>query len=334
MMYCRGMQENPAASELLDRLLRSVAALPDPIERARQCVLIGDELRGIQSGLADIRRQAIYEATLRPGATGKSVAEQLGVSAKTVSLASSEFRREDLALMHRLVEATAAVAADSAGVAHAEAMIASSAAIGVLAHVVEQLSDEWMKAASTDDDSGAWEKIYDGFERARYLSNLAGLQRPRRPTSGDAEDASVPVELRWLSRVLNAMPGVHGWATEQDTQNGRDWGLWWSIDSSDPNLDISGVGPSNEGWLVSEWLVWLVRDHRLAGDQIESSVTAPPPMINEPGAMMTFYITARLDGADAVDPNEFARSIIKTWDGDSGIPGTGYFDIDWPEEPA
>jgi len=127
------------------------------------------------------------------------------------------------------------------------------------------------------------------------------------------------------------MPGVAGWASMEDRGQGLQWELWWSIQSADPNLEVGDVGPSTDGWLVSEWLVWLVRDYRVAGRQIESSVTAPPPMINEPGAMMTFYITASLEGPDAIEPDDFARSIIQVWEGRGGSPGTGYFDIRWPE---
>lgn len=56
------------------------------------------------------------------------------------------------------------------------------------------------------------------------------------------------------------------------------------------------------------------------------------PMLNDPGAMMTLYITASLEGPGSVDPDEFARSIIEVWDGRAGSPRTGYFDIDWPEK--
>lgn len=330
------MIEEPAAAELLDRLVRSVAAIPDPIVRARECVNVGDEVRGVHSRLADVRRKAIYEATLRPGATGRSVSEELGVSAKTVSLASSEFRREDLALLRRLIDTTKTVVPGSADVAHAEAMAASSPGMGVLAHVVAGLCSAWLEASSTADEGDAWEETYEGFKRAEYLSRLVGLQRPtHHPAGGSGDvDEHVPARLRWPCRVMNVMPGISAWGSVEDRGNGPEWTLWWSIESADRHLDIGDVGPSREGWLVSEWLVWLVRDYRIAGKHLESRVTAPPPMLNEPGGMMTFCVDGPLQGLNAVDPHEFARSIMKLWDGDAVIAGSGYFDVDWPQEVA
>jgi hypothetical protein len=330
-------QENDADA-LLDRLVASIAAIPDPIGRARECVRIGDGVRLLHARLADVRRKAIYEATLRPGATGRSVSDELGVSAKTISLASSEFRREDLALLHRLVAAARTTIPNNAEVTHAEAMLASSTAVGVLAHVVSQLSTPWVIAADADggDDDDWWE-IYRGFERAEYLSKLAGLQRsPHRSGATESDvDEHTPSPLRWPCRVLNAMPGIEVFGTMDSREGGDEWTLWWSIQSADDNLDIADVGPSPEGWLVSEWLVWLVRDYRRAGKSIDSRVTAPPPMINNPGAMMTFAIEADLGGPDAVDPHEFARTVIKLWSGDGGeIVKSGYFEIDWPAEAA
>lgn len=324
------MNQDPASSELLERLVRSVAAIPDPIKRARECVAVGEELRTVQGRLAQVRRQAVYEATLRPGATGRSVAEELGVSAKTVSLASSEFRRRDIDLLHDLVEATESVAPDSPELLHAKAVVASSTNVGVLSHVVAELDSVWILAASIDGDSDSWEELYQGFKRAKYLSKLASIEPPTPPKPDGSSEFGAPPRLQWLSEVLNAMPGIGGWASMDTRDDDHKWELWWSIESADANLEVADVGPSPEGWLVSEWLVWLVRDYRIAGRLIESSVTAPPPMINEPGAMMTFYITASLAGPDSVDPDEFAQSIINVWDGRPGSPRTGYFDIDWP----
>lgn len=327
------------ADVLLDRLVESIAALPDPIDRARECVRIGDGVRDLHGRLAQVRRRAIYEATLRPGATGRSVADELGVSPKTVSIASAEFRRDDLALLRRLVEATRSVDPNEPGLDHAEAMLASSTAVGVLAHVIAQLATPWIRASDVhggDDDE--WWAIQHGFERAEYLSKLAGLQRsPRRYANESDEelDERNPLSVRWPCRMLNAMPGIHAFGTEDTTDEGTEWALWWSIESADSNLDIGDVGPSPAGWLVSEWLVWLVRDYRKSGKAIESRVTAAPPMLNTPGGMMSFAIEASLDGLDAVDPHEFARSIQLLWSGDGDkVTPSGYFDVEWPREPS
>lgn len=330
-------EEERDADVLLERLVASVAAIPDPIERASECVRIGDGVRNLHAQLADVRRRAIYEATLKPGATGRSVAAELGVSPKTVSQASAEFRRQDLEMLHELVAAAKAQLPDDGDLEHAEAMLASSNAVGVLAHVVAKLSTPWHIAEKIDDgDDDTWWKIHDGFERAEYLSKLAGLERTARARStGDptAPDEHTPVELRWPCRLLNAMPGIHSFGSTEQEEGRTVWTLWWSINSAGRHMDTFSAGPSREGWLVSEWLVWLVRDYRKAGKQIESRVTAPPPMINEPGSMLTFAIEADLDGPDAVDPHEFGRSIVRLWDGEADrFPGSGYFQIEWPPE--
>lgn len=201
--------------------------------------------------------------------------------------------------------------------------------------MVAQLSLPWLRASDIDggnDDD--WWAISRGFDRAEYLSKLAGLHRPPRPhAAAAAEDERTPPRLRWPLRVVNAMPGIEALATVEDGDEADVWTLWWSILSADDNLNIGDVGPSRDGWLVSEWLVWLVRDDRRAGKEIESRVTAPPPMLNEPGAMMTFTIEADLDGPHAVDPHEFARDIVKLWSGDGDqVRPSGYFDVEWPTE--
>ena len=287
----------------------------------------------------EVRRRAIYAATLKPGATGRSVSDELGVSAKTVSLASAEFRRDDLALLHRLVAAARSALPDDVDVEHASAMLSNSSAVGVAVHVVARLFTPWLRAADFDDgEDDAWWEIHTGFERAEYLSKLAGLQRSPRAASvdgGAADDERTAPELRVPCRVLNAMPGIRAFGTTRLAEHSAQWTLWWSIASADRNLDVADVGPSREGWLVSEWLVWLARDYRKAGELVESRVNSLPPMLNTPGAMLTFAIDATLDGPLAVDPHEFARSIITSWSGDGDkIEGSGYFDIEWPPKEA
>lgn len=327
--------EERDADGLLRQLVASVSAIPDPLERATECVRVGDEVRGLHSQLADVRRRAIYEATLKPGATGRSVAAELGVSAKTVSQASAEYRRADVETLRELVLAAKAASPGDADVAYAEAMLASTTAVGVLARVVVKLSDQWHCSVDFDSDDDHWWKIQDGFERAQYLSNLAGLEKFRTAVADDADaiDPRTPAILRWPCKLLNAMPGISAFATTDEHRERPVWTLWWNIMSADSHVDIFSAGPSGDGWLVSEWLVWLVRDYRMAGRSIESTVTAPPPMLNEPGNMLTFAIEAYLDGEDAVDPHEFGRSIVKLWGGaGSERDRTGYFEVDWPAE--
>ena len=327
---------NTTADELLDRLVQSVAAIPDPIARAQECVRAGESLRAVQARLATVRRRAIYEATLKPGATGRSVAEALGVSAKTVSLASSEFRRHDLNLMRRLIDEARPLAESPSDIAQAEALLESTSAVGLIAHAVAQLFDSWIAGAHALEDDTLWWEVHQGFERARYLSELTGLGRSSvvaRSSNTDESESRTPPRLRWPCRVLNAIPGIYAYASTIPHSSDDRWTIWWSITSADEHLEVGDVGPSVQGWLASEWLVWLVRDYRLAGKNIDARVTAPPPMLNEPGSMMTFFIDASLEGPDAVDPHEFARSVIELWSGDGEkIPASGYSEIDWPAE--
>lgn len=331
--------EESDAHLLLQRVVASVSAIPDPIERALECVRLGDDIRDLHAQLAEVRRRSIYEATLRPGATGRSVAAALGVSAKTVSQASVEFRRQDLKLLHELLAAVRQSLPGHSDLEHAEAMMASTNAIGVLAHLVAKLSTPWHLAENINGgDDDTWWRIHDGFERAEYLSALAGLQRAEQDHSLEqipVSDEHTPLILRWLCSLLNAMPGISAFGTLEHDDDHTVWTIWWSVRSNDRHVATFSAGPSREGWLVSEWLVWLARDYRISGRRVESRVTAPPPMLNEPGEMLTFSIEADLDGPEAVDPHDFGRSIVKFWDGEGGaLPESGYFKVDWPQEGA
>lgn len=81
-----------------ERALAMLRAIADPIARARAAEGWADRARSLQSQIADIRRRAVYEATLRPGSTGESVAAELGVSPKSVSVSIATFRAEDRAV--------------------------------------------------------------------------------------------------------------------------------------------------------------------------------------------------------------------------------------------
>jgi len=81
-----------------ERALATLRAIADPIARARAAEGWADRARSLQSQIADIRRRAVYEATLRPGSTGESVAAELGVSPKSVSVSIATLRAEDRAM--------------------------------------------------------------------------------------------------------------------------------------------------------------------------------------------------------------------------------------------
>ncbi|MEN3305422.1 MAG: hypothetical protein V7603_1624, partial [Micromonosporaceae bacterium] len=76
-----------------------LARIADPIARARACDRLADQARDLQHEISQVRRRAVYEATLRPGHTGQSVAAELGVSTKAVSAAVGELRAEDRELL-------------------------------------------------------------------------------------------------------------------------------------------------------------------------------------------------------------------------------------------
>ena len=78
-----------------EQALVALRVIADPIARARAADGWADRARSLQGQIADIRRRAVYEATLRPGSTGESVAAELGVSPKSVSVSIATFRAED-----------------------------------------------------------------------------------------------------------------------------------------------------------------------------------------------------------------------------------------------
>jgi hypothetical protein len=321
------------ADYLIGRLVESVAAVPDPVARANECLRLGDEVRGLHARLAEVRRRAIYEATVRPGATGRSVSAELGVSGKTVSLATSEYRRRDLELLTKLVDVSAAVLpADDRDLLQARALLADSSSVGATAAAVARLADSWVlseeKRELTDDE---WWDIHDGFERAEYLASLAGLGKRNgfSKQTMDSDDRT-PELLRWICRVFNAMPGIRAWGDLHEAEGEPAWSVYWSIASSDRNVDIFDAGPSREGWLLSEWVAWLARDYRMAGEEVEVRVTAPPPYLNHPGNMLSFILEAPLAGPRAVSPDRFANDIIRFWEGTTPEDRTGYFDVEWP----
>jgi hypothetical protein len=318
---------------LIGRLVASVAAIPDPLDRAAECVRLGDEVRGLHARLASIRRRAIYEATLRPGATGRSVASELRVSAKTVSQATSDHRRRDLALLEQLVDAADQVLSSTdPDLTHARALIADSRSVAVIAQAVSRLSTPWIVAEHKALSEDEWWDIKEGFERAEYLAALGGLEdRSQRRRDVEAcDDPTTPERLRWICRVFNALPGIRAYGTTHTVDNQVLWSVFWNITSADTNLSTFDTGPSPEGWLLSEWICWLARDYRRSGRAIDVQATAPPPYLNHPGDMLTFILEAPISGTNAVSPDDFADSIIRYWDGATPDQRTGYFPIVWP----
>jgi DNA-binding LacI/PurR family transcriptional regulator/transposase-like protein len=93
--YLDGIAADVDLRGAVARLVRIV----DPVARVKACDRLADRARDLQHEIGQTRRQAVYEATIRPGATGQSVATELGVSPKAVSAAIGEFRAGDRELL-------------------------------------------------------------------------------------------------------------------------------------------------------------------------------------------------------------------------------------------
>ncbi|MET4224585.1 hypothetical protein [Oerskovia enterophila] len=324
------------------RLLAALEAIPDPVERAQECLRVGDQVRAIHGRLGEIRRRAVYEATLKPGATGRSVAQALGVSAKAVSQASSHFRQSDLATLDKaagLLSET--LGSTSPEIGHLLAVKASTRSVTLIAQALLSTYTTWITGldpSSVDDDT--YETVQDAYERAEYLCQLAQVamapaQRIRFQTLALAEPdyEAIPAELVWPMQVLNAMPGILAFGTNYDYDDGSEWSLCWNILPAERYTSVFDAGPDPKGWAVSEWLVWLARDFERAGKAVSSRVSSPPPFLNEPGESLSFLIEGAIGHESSITAVEFAEQIINTWDGTSPETRTGYFPIDWPQRP-
>jgi predicted transcriptional regulator len=96
----------------LDNAPDLLPTITDPVSRAIACDdLLAHTIPQLQAAVATIRRAAVYDATLRPGATADTVAAELGVTVKAVSKAIAEQRAADRDLMRAALTA-AGVAGD------------------------------------------------------------------------------------------------------------------------------------------------------------------------------------------------------------------------------
>ncbi|MFD4323186.1 hypothetical protein ACFWQC_01030 [Nocardioides sp. NPDC058538] len=324
------------------RLLASVEAIPDPVERVRQCVVIGDQVRALQGRLGEIRRRAVYEATLKPGATGRSVAAALGVSTKAVSQASSEYRQTDLALLDRTVDVlSSALSPNDPDINQLLALRASTRSVSLIAQALLRTYRAWLDLVAKDDDVPDEVRTLDeAYERAEYLCALAEIKPTatvRFPTLAVAEPRydDVPDELLWPAKILNAMPGIIATACNYTYEDRvSEWSLQWQILPAERYTSVFDAGPDPQGWAVSEWLVWLARDFQRSGAPIHARVTSPPPYLNEPGESMAFIVEGETGTPESVSAVDFADTLMRVWDGtDSGRPA-GYFEVKWPEREA
>jgi hypothetical protein len=333
-------QDAPEEDFRVFRLLAALEAIPDPVERAHECLRVGDQIRAAHGRLGQIRRQAVYEATLKPGATGRSVADALGVSPKAVSLASSQYRQADLTVLAAAADLLVSkMGFEKPELAHLQAVRAGSHSVTMLAQALLMAYDVWIKFSLDDlDDDSSWQ-LYEAFERAEYLASLAKVSEGksvRMPILAFASPSydNVPSELVWPARVLNAMPGIIATATVYDYPDESEWALSWHILPAERYTSVFDAGPDPKGWAVSEWLIWLARDFMRSDYAVSSRVTAAPPFINQPGESMTFLIEGVIGQPNSTTAEAFADSIISIWDGKSEKERTGYYKIDWPPKVA
>ena len=224
----------------------------------------GDQVRALHGRLGEIRRRAVYEATLKPGATGRSVAASLGVSAKAVSQASSEFRQSDLALLDGAVDSVATfLGTEDADVSQLVAL-SSTRSVASIAQALLRTYNAWLHSVVEQGEVPDVVQDLDRvYERAEYLCALAEVTPTaivRFPTLASAEPQydSVPRELVWPRLVLNALPGILASGFNYSHEDGsEEWSLQWQILPAERYTNVFDAGPDPQGWAVSEWLVWL-----------------------------------------------------------------------------
>jgi len=310
-----------------DRLVRGLRLIVSPLERIAACDSAANDARGLQADIAAVRRQAIYEATLVPGETGESVAARLGVSAKSVSAAITDFRRQDLDLFRRSLQvfldgaATTEVTRPELEVAQGTRDVLHAAKTVLRAHNSRSLSDEAEEA---------WDLLEEAASRARQLAVPAGVDVPQAPWDNSPSGAPVdyshtPPPLVGAMRVLNTLPGIGAYCS--DSQNGSDgWEIWISLLSEEPLGSVAEFGPSRLGWLAIEWVVWFLKDLARAGYDVDWGVGSAAPFLNTPGEAMSFFamLNRGAEQARPITPAHFEEDLRSAWD------QTGPVEVKWP----
>jgi hypothetical protein len=334
--------EHPEQDFRIVRLLAALEAIPDPVERARECLTIGDQVRTIHGRLGEIRRRAVYEATLHPGATGRSVAAALGVSPKAVSQASSEYRQQDLLKFDAAVDALAAQFGDAdPDICQLLATKRSTRSVTLLARALLGVYSKWILAGSAGPDEAAFGDLYGTFERAQYVCDLAKVTTAAHvgfktlAHAGEPDYRDVPPELVWAVRVLNALPGIRAFGTVYDYDGQQEWSLGWNILPAERYTSVFDAGPDAKGFAVTEWLVWLARDFERSGFSVWSRMTSPPPYLNEPGESLSFLVEGVVGTErNHVTATAFVEALIEHWDGVKSGKPAGYWPVEWPQEQA
>lgn len=253
------------------------------------------------------------------------------MSAKSVSAAITDFRRQDLDLLRGSLQvfldgaATTAVTRPELEVAQGTREVLHAAKTVLRAHNSRTLSDE---------DEEAWDLLEEAANRARQLAVPAGADVPQAP--GDDSPAGAPVDysrtpprLVGAMRVLNALPGIGAYCLE--SHDGSDgWEVWISLLSEEPLGSVAEFGPSRLGWLAIEWVVWFLKDLARAGCGVDWGVGSAAPFLNTPGEAMSFF--AMFNGGDEparpITPEHFEEDLRSAWD------QTGPVDVKWPSSRA
>lgn len=311
-----------------DRLVRGLQLIVNPLERIASCDAAAEDARGLQAEIAEVRRQAIYEATLVPGETGESIAARLRVSPKSVSSAITNFRRRDLDLFRRAL----AVYLDgslSTSVSRPELEVAQGTRDVLHAAKTVLRANNARRLQGEPDE--VWDLLEEAAIRARQLTVPAGVDVPRAlweesPGESAVDYSRTPVHMIGAMRALNALPGVRVYCSSS-RESVEGWGIWFSPQSEEPLGSVAEFGPSRHGWLTIEWLVWFFKDLHRAGHDVDWGVGSAAPFLNTPGDSMSFFanFNESADGGDRFSPEQFEESLRSAWD------HTGHVDVRWPE---
>ncbi len=317
----------------VERALAHLESIPDPIARVKAADDLADQARGVQSDISQIRRRAIYEATLRPGHTGESVAAQLQVSPKAVSAAVSEFRAKDRCLFQAVLEilmrdGVSATQPDQlAPGLHARDVLVQArlVLVGYTAYHPDKIDDD------------EFELIESAAKRAHEIHRSIGADAPARPpwdqptfTTRVLDWEQVPPGMMDAARVFAVLPGILPLYLDLPDTSTESTSAWWRIGwgilPAEEGATVFDAGPHRDGWATTEYLVWFVRAMQRAGYQVWTDMYAPPPYLNEPGECLTFAVEGEMRGEKPLHPTDFVRDLKKAWADEQ----TGFVEIDWP----
>ncbi len=277
-----------ASAVHIEQILSYLRSVPDPVQRVHECAAAVDRFRGLQKHIGAIRRHAVYEATLRPGANGESVAAELGVTPKAVSQATATYRRQELAYLKSVLRECRTHPLDAAVVREIDVAVKGRDVIQHARLIIRAADD----LHTWDLGEGEWRFLDEGEQRARKILAVANID-PGRPDYRPPMLSGIPETppndhvvaepdrfYDWPVQVLNALPGITAMAGRREYDPPGKWMLSWQILPALPHTTVFETGPHRDGWAITEWLVWFNRDLARAGRGITTTVTSPPPYPN------------------------------------------------------